>query len=176
MDEPQKRKKFNWELLVGCVVIAIALAGAGNHVATNITQNMHGRWCNCTGHTVVHSPSQESGEFLTEWEAAMFLSIDHRKFDTLVQAGELSGTYATFQVERQVWQTVDIHDMRYIRRHEDGVFSWSEAVPSGDFAITAVPIPVQEVQGNYEIIIEDHRIFSREKLANWLNSRIENGQ
>jgi len=139
-------KDFNWALFIGCCLIALALLDAGIRISNRMPQTMHGNFHGSltSGHV------SESREFLSEWDAAAFLLMGYDEFNTLLPSGELSGTYATFQVERRVW------------RLTEEVVSPSVQDPS-----MPTPMPVE-----YDIVIGDHRVFSRERLTEWLNNRI----
>ena len=147
---------FNWALLIGCFLIAGAILIVGNSVAHGVRSISHN-----VAHIPMHMPhfphSQEPGEFLRLFEASNFIGIDFDAFHAMLDAGEFSGTYAAFEVERRVyrWEGRD----RWV--HADGTFAeWPD-----------IPIsPPTE----FDIITETLRIFSREKLADWMNERIGN--
>ena len=150
------RRGFNLAIFLGCCVLAfsiymlaVSIRSAGVRIATSIphASTVH-------HHGIPLQASAPDREFMSEWEAASFLAMDHSEFARIIESGELSGTYAVFQVERELWRPADIDPDEW--RNYSG----------------AVQVPVRvEV---YDIVIGDHRVFSRERLTEWLMSRIDN--
>jgi len=146
-------QKFNWALFLGLCIVALSIFFAGRIVANQIPQTLHGSFSGSLIGGNAHF-DDSSREFMTEWAAASFIGMMQEEFAELVESGELSGTYTAFQVERQVWQRWDSAD------------TW---VIDGDVSEVARPIPME-----YEIVIVDHRVFSRERLSEWLLGRMDN--
>jgi len=143
-------QKLNWALFLGCCVVAISIFAAGQAIANRLPHTMHG---NFSGSLTSHASFDSSDrEFMSDWQAAAFIGMSWEEFESIVESGELSGTYTAFQVERQVW-----------RRWEDTT-EWIIEDPT----IPARPIPME-----YDIVTVDHRVFSRERLAEWLLSRMD---
>ncbi|MCL2620142.1 MAG: hypothetical protein FWD97_04315 [Defluviitaleaceae bacterium] len=91
---------------------------------------------------------QQDSDFLSDWQVASLLMIDINQLLEILESGELDGTFTTFQVYR-IWET---------------------PYPSWDYSNRAEAPPPPLVH-NYARV--DHRIFSRERLLGWLNSRID---
>ncbi|MCL1882904.1 MAG: hypothetical protein FWF81_04025 [Defluviitaleaceae bacterium] len=164
-------KNFNWALLIGCVIIALfvsfAIRSAADTISRHMPNSLHG---NFHGSLTSHAQS-EPREFMSLWEAANFISMNSDEFTRVLESGELSGTYTTFQVERLVW-TRNYHPFM----SEDGTFSFDYSRPVPVEPVRAGNMSIQMIGpgDTYEIVIEDHRVFSREKLTDWLNNRIQN--
>jgi hypothetical protein len=151
-EKPTQNKslKFNWALFLGCCVIALSIYSAGGRIATRIPHSLHGNLHgNFSGTLTGNNDSFQ--EFMSEWEAARFLGMSRDEFTNIVATGELSGTYTVFQVERTVWNS------------------------SGGFVVTmhgsdglAAVQPIEQ-----ETVIVDHRVFSRERLVEWLLNRMD---
>ena len=92
-------------------------------------------------------------EFMSEWEVAHFLMMSHEELERLIESGELNGIFTVFQVERTVMR----------RDSEEWIIE-----RSGNPSAIARPIPIE-----YETIMVDQRIFSRERLINWLHLRMD---
>ena len=87
-------KNFNLSLFLGCCVIGICIIIAGVIVANNLpetTRVPHG-FVITDGNT----PTSTFGEFMSAFEAALFLKIDNSDLDRLIQSGELDGTFTSF--------------------------------------------------------------------------------
>jgi hypothetical protein len=143
-------KKFNWALLIGCGIIALSLSNAMLTSAAIIGSHISS--ANGAFHGSLVGSNSEQREFMSDWEAAIFLSIGEGDLIALAESGELNGTFTTFQVERQKWHTV-------------------EPYRSGDVIVQMIP---QEVEVTYETVTTDQRVFSRRLLEAWLLSRIMN--
>jgi len=161
MEEQQTpRRNFNWALFLGCGVVALAIIIAGQSIARQIPHTLHGSMHGSFSGTLMDG--NNSSEFISEWEAATFLRLEHAEFIDLLEAGELSGTYTVFSVERMVWSAIGDFDLiEFV--HPDGRRGSIQA---------GAPMPVQERQMEYEMVIVDHRVFSRERLTEWLHERI----
>jgi hypothetical protein len=122
-------------------------------------------------------PQPEPGEFMSEWEAATFMRMNHFEFNGLLQSGELDGTYTTFQVARRVWQQPERREHFSTEDGEVGGVGISVYRPIEPFRMhDGRTIQVIPDGATYEFVTEDHKIFSREKLVDWLNNRIETAQ
>ena len=153
------RITFNWALLLGLCIIAISIFAAGRSIASHLPQTFHGHMTgSLTGGGTWDSTPRE---FMSEWEAANFLLMGHDEFNSILRTGELSGTYTIFQVERREWV--------WAQNEYGRVLHPPTPVPQLGRPVEAVPIPME-----YEIVIVDHRIFSRERLSEWLMDRIDN--
>jgi len=159
MEEQQiPRRTFNWALFLGCGVVALAIIIAGQSIARQIPHTLHGSMHGSFSGTLMDG--NNSSEFISEWEAATFLRLEHAEFTNLLESGELSGTYTVFSVERMVWSTVgDSELFEFV--HPDGRRGSIQAV---------APVPAQQIE--YEMVMVDHRVFSRERLTEWLHERI----
>ncbi|MCL1862134.1 MAG: hypothetical protein FWF78_01035 [Defluviitaleaceae bacterium] len=150
-------KKFNWSVFLGFCVAAVILSFAIANAAATISSHLSN-----AAHTIamqnnhlMHQPATQDNEFMNEWEAARFLTFSFDEFNALLQSGVLYSTYAEFEVERRVFA-----------RH-DGTM-WLPQVMSAEPAVqVAAPVPIE-----YETITGVHRVFSRERLTEWLNNRI----
>ena len=143
-----KQSNFNWALFWGCCVISLSIflsiIFAGLMIAGQMPQSLHGHFAG----TLVDGGNHPPGEFMSEWSAARFIEMTHEEFTGIIESGELSGTYTVFQVEREVWLPWDDYML------------W-------DADLATVPV-------EYEIVTVDHRVFSRERLVEWLQQRIDN--
>jgi len=145
--------KFNWALFLGLCVVALSIFFAGRTIANQAPPVIHGSF---SGSVIGNAHFDDtSREFMTEWQAANFIGMMPEEFDGIIESGELSGTYTIFQVERLAWRHV----------HSGS----TPTVGSGVSEVAAVPTPME-----YDIVIADHRVFSRERLAEWLLARIDN--
>ncbi|MCL2388120.1 MAG: hypothetical protein FWC89_11335 [Defluviitaleaceae bacterium] len=165
-------RHFNWALLLGCFAIAFGIFLAGVTIASHIPHQLSVPWHSQSFH---NQPPQhvEPQEFMTEWEAAIFLSISHFDFRTLVELGELSGTYAAFEVERRVLWPVVIGSNSDMVMYDHRIFGFAGEVIHSRLGSEIVPPRIaspHEIE--HEIVMEYHRVFSREKLTEWLNNRI----
>ena len=151
------RPRFNWAIFLGCCVLAfsiyvlaVSIRSAGVRIANSIphSSTVH-------HHTIPLQASAPDREFMSEWEAASFLTMDHSEFIRIVESGELSGTYTVFQVERELWRPVDVDPDE-----------WRD---TGGGAVQ-VPVRVEA----YDVVIDDHRVFSRERLTEWILRRMDN--
>jgi len=166
---------FNTALFLGCLVIALGIYFAGWHIANTLAHGIP--WFaigGSSGGSFQNFHTQnEPNTFMTEWEAARFLGLEweHDAFDALIESGELSGTYTAFQVERVDWHNWEgeywmwsgddyVHEMRVRESH------WEAQ------EITAPPVPVL-IPAERALIIVDHRVFSRERLTEWMMARID---
>jgi len=151
-------RNFNWALFLGCCVIALGISVAGGRIANQIPHVMHG---NFSGSFMSGTGHVQESEFMSEWQAASFLMLNQDEFSELIQSGALSGTYTVFQVERRVWQWID--EALWWQRVDDVTLYRPSPRPH------VSPIPTE-----YDIILVDHRVFSRERLTEWLINRIDN--
>lgn len=147
-------KNFNWALFIGCCLIALAILSAGMRIASHIPHNLTSHIHGFSGH--VSSTNNDHPDFMNNWQAAMYLSLDFDEFQSLVNSGELSGTYASFEVERRIW----------VRPADDTLWEVDNDAMTAARPVL-VPVPTE-----YEIVNDIHRVFSRERLAEWLNNKI----
>lgn len=149
--------KFNWPLLIGLTFIAISIFAAGHSIATRMPHTFHGHM---SGHITGGGESSAPRDFMSEWEAASFLSMNHDELLSIMRTGELNGTYTIFQVERREWFWPERGDINH----------------GNPNSVMLAPAPVfpNEVSMEYIIISSDHIVFSRERLSEWLLSRIDN--
>ena len=145
----------NIVLFLGCCVVALGIVIAGFVIAGQIPDVMHGSLHGSFSGTLVDGGGSQR-EFMSEWEAAGFLLMTIEQFRSLAESGELTGTYAVFQVERYVWEWEVLE------------FYAERAGVGSD--VGAMPVPAQVIAGT---VIEDHRVFSRERLSEWLIARME---
>jgi hypothetical protein len=144
-------RRFSWALLIGCCVIALAILDAGVRISRRIPHTMQGNF-----HGALHGAGgfAEVGEFMSDWQAASFLLMEYDTFLQLLQEGEFGGTYTVFRVEQRQWRRAVFEE--HVREAEEA----------------GRPIPVTPVPTEYDIVIVDHRIFSRARLTEWLEDRI----
>ena len=145
---------FNWALFLGLCIVALSIFITGRIIAINIPNSLHGSLHGNFSGTLMDG-SNPSREFMSEWETARFLMMSYEELELIIESGELNGTYAVFQVERNVMQSYDISGQ------------WMTI----DGGFTA-EIPFRHIE--YETIIVDQRIFSRERLVEWLLNRMDN--
>ncbi|MCL2874477.1 MAG: hypothetical protein FWE29_06075 [Defluviitaleaceae bacterium] len=149
--EFNNRPKFNWALFLGLCIVALAIYSAGVRIAAHMPHSLQGHFSGS-----LMAGSNPDREFMSEWEAAAFLSMGHDEFLSILNSGELEGTYTVFQVERMVWG-----------RPFENYDEWSVTVNRDEI----VEVPQRM---DYDIVTADHRIFSRERLTEWLLHRIDN--
>jgi len=169
-NQQKPQSKFNWALLLGCCVIALAIGSVGNDIS-----NAAGRMNFQQQHVpfVQHQP-EPPREFMSQWDVAHFLMMDYAEVVALIESGELAGTYAVFQVERAFWRPV-----LDIETHDSGVDGneasalWRTYPSPNSVQVAPVPArPFHEAEIVSEVVVVDHRIFSRALLTRWLNDRI----
>jgi len=155
----------SWALLLGCCVIALGIFLAGGRVADRIPHSMHGSFHGIFN-TESHMP--EPQDFMSSWSAAQFLQLQQEQLMSLVAAGELAGTYTVFQVEERMW----LDSWHF---HEDSGWGRSIVAPPTAVQVDAwgnvAPVPVQ--QQEYEMVLTNVYVFSRERLTEWLMARID---
>jgi len=152
-------KRFNWALLLGCCAIALSIYIVGNNIANRIPHTMHGSF-----HGSLMDGSVNEQEFMSEWQAALFLTIDYETLNRLVEAGELAGTYTIFQEYRVVWHT----PAWWYADDGERQLRMEQMEQSGMAPMPVVPVP-QEA----EWVLFDTRVFSRERLTEWLLNRMD---
>ena len=157
--EKKKVQSFNTALFLGCCIMALSILISAIVIANNLPNSLHGNLHgNLTGTFIDGGGSFR--EFMSEWEAARFLGLWHEDLESIIESGELSGTYTIFQVERNIM-------VGYSRE-------WSTA--DDVFGVAGAVSPVVEPPPLvWETVIVDHRVFSRERLTEWLLERM-NGQ
>ena len=151
--EKKKAQSFNTALFLGCCIMALSILISSIVIANNLPNSLHGNLHgNLTGTFIDGGDSFR--EFMSEWEAARFLGLWHEDLESIIESGELSGTYTIFQVERNIMVA---YSGEWITDHR---------------VAHAVVEPRPLV---WETVIVDHRVFSRERLTEWLLERM-NGQ
>jgi len=166
MGEHSKGGGFNWALLIGCFAIALGIFLAGGRIADRIPHSMHGSF---HGNFSTGTHFSEPREFMSEWEAASFVMMGQAQFNALIQSGELQGTYTVFQVEEQQWHWDDQwHFVEGAWSREVQVFPPAISVDASGWTTPMPPRPME-----YEMVIVDLRVFSRERLTAWLMERID---
>ena len=143
-----RRPGFNLALFLGLCVVALSIFLAGSNIANNIPQSLHGHFSGNFSGSFADSSSNQ--EFMSEWLAASFLGLSPDEFAALIDSGELSGTYAVFQVERMIFRPWD----------------------GSERAFTSPGIAEAPVRIEYDTVLMYHRIFSRERLSQWLLERM----
>ena len=144
-------KQFNSGLFWGLCVVAVAILWAGNNIANSQWRNQNWGWHNHNmhGNLTAHFVDQYlNREFMNTSEAASFLGFFESEFITLVEDGQLNGTYVTFEMQRARWEYQPNYarfgdQMRYIGSY-------------------------RTVYGPYDL-----RLFSREKLTQWMLAQFE---
>jgi len=167
---PPQQKSPGLFIFLGCCVIAIGIFAAGNSVANRIPHSLHGNFhgnfsAGMTGFA-------EPGEFMGVWEAARFIGLhDAEHVNILVRDGELAGTYTVFQVEERHWRSGDVFwdtqtglSIQQVHPPAVRVDAW------GGVSEVAVPTLME-----YDIVLVDMYIFSRERLTEWMMTRIDTG-
>ena len=150
--ENKPKQTFNIALFLGLCVVAISIFAAAQSLAGRMPFMLHGNFTSQIHGS--HTTDFLQNEFLSQWEAASFLRLDSTEFMSLLETGELTGTYTVFVVEREEW----VWD-----RPIDGVNPVDRPVPVR---------PIEERMLANTVTVE-HRIFSRERLVEWLQERID---
>jgi len=145
---------FNWAVFLGLCVVAASIFFAANRIANSMPHMLHG---NFSGSLISHDMSDP--DFMSEWQAAGFLRLDHDDFTRLLETGALAGTYTAFETTRLAWVPISVED--FITEVRRGEFQASQATPA--------PEPHE-----FEWITEYQRLFSRERLTAWLHDRMNN--
>jgi len=156
LEMPERRSMFkgiNWGLFLGFCVVAISIYLAGTRIAERIPHSLHGNLHGSFSGTLVDGGGGSRSEFMSEWEVASFLRMSHDEFERLVGRGELEGTYTVFTVERTVMRVPTVDGARDVQVHG---------------GIVERPIFIE-----YETITVDQRVFSRERVYEWLMARID---
>jgi len=144
----ESASKLNLALFFGLCVIAISILIVGFFIARRIPQTLHG---NFSG--MLMDGSVAVREFMTdEWEVAGFIGIWEEDLIALIESGELDGTFTVFEVERTVFD-----------------FDFDRWALESDEPIQ-VPAPtINEGETTTEYL----RVFSRERLKDWLLARMD---
>ncbi len=84
-------KKFNWSLVVGCLILAVAVILASQ----GIMEAIRTAPTSAVPHVldINNHDSTAFGDFLHEYEAAEYLKIDADTLDTWIASGALNGTF-----------------------------------------------------------------------------------
>ena len=139
---------LNLALLLGLCAIAISILIVGALIARRIPQQILG---NFSGMLVNENVAVH--EFMTdEWEVARFIGIWEEDLVALVESGELDGTFTVFEVERTVF---DFDFDQWTLESNEPVEIPAPAISEG------------------ETTTEYLRVFSRERLKDWLLARMD---
>ena len=94
---------FNTALFLGCCVIATSILLASSFISEQIPTVLQG---NLNGNFSIISNDAVStaGKFMSEWEAANFLTLSRETLELLINSGELAGTYTIFEGEERVFR------------------------------------------------------------------------
>ena len=143
-------KSFNVALFLGCCTIALSIVITGQAIAQRIPDSLYGNLNGSFSGTLMDSNNgYSSREFMSDWEAASFLMLSIDELEYIIESGEFDGMYTILQTERTV------------------AVSYDKVINENGIA---------EERVEYDTLPFDHRIFSREKLTEWLLGRIDNGQ
>ncbi|MCL2279214.1 MAG: hypothetical protein FWC20_07400 [Oscillospiraceae bacterium] len=149
----ESASKLNLALLFGLCVIAISILIVGFFIARRIPQTLHG---NFSG--MLMDGGVAVREFMTdEWEVASFIGIWEEDLIALIESGELDGTFTVFEVERTVFdfdQWSLEPDQRSLESNEP------------------IQVPTPTINEG-ETTTEYLRVFSRERLKDWLLARMD---
>jgi len=149
--------QWNKSILLGCTLIALALiigaVSAANTVGDKIAWNLGAAASHVPGSFTVHSGDQAGSEYLSEWEAAVYIRLDYDAFVKMLDQGKLNGTYVEFAVEKLVYDEEAYQTLSPVQE--------GNATPPVE---TAAP-PVIRVPG-----VE--RVFVRTKLDEWMLGQI----
>lgn len=87
-------KNFNLALFLGCCVISIGIVIAGILISTNMprTPTIPGSFNINDGDGAIGF-----GDYISEYEAAVFLKLEHEKLTALMNDGKLYGTYTVLE-------------------------------------------------------------------------------
>jgi len=151
-ESPSIFRGFNWGLFLGFCVVAVSIYMAGSLIAGRMPASLHGQLHGNFSWSLVDGGGGLQSEFMSEWQAAHFLMIPHENLERLIEAGELVGIYTVFTVEH---------------RERRPVVGRSEVMSDGT-VLKEVPMPTE-----YDIVLVEQRVFSRERLAEWLLARID---
>ena len=99
-------QNFGFSLFLGCCVVALGIIIAGLIIARQIPDTLHGSLHGSFSGTLMDG-ADSPREFMSKWEAARFLMMTYEQLGSLIDSGELNGTYAVFQVEEHVWRMVE---------------------------------------------------------------------
>lgn len=124
---------------------------AGFMISRSMPDSFHGSLHGSFSRTLTES-GDSFREFMSEWEVASFLGLLHEEFESLIETGELRGTYTGFQVERNVWRPL-------------------QPAPEAQVGSGGVAAAPQRIEN--DTVIVDQRVFSREKLTEWLLGRMD---
>ena len=143
---------LNGLLILGFCLIALIIHISSLRIAESIPHSIHGHFSGS-----LTSGDSFTSEFMDEWSASLFVGLSDQEFADIIASGELRGTYTTFHVERTVW-------LPWEDGEDEGLSSIIGNIPE--------PAPPQHV--HYDIVLVEHRVFSRERLTEWLLRRIDN--
>jgi len=163
--------RFNWALFLGCCVVALSIVSAGHTIANRIPHTLMG---SLTGTLASGTGAAVSQDFLSHWEAPSFLRMEPSDFDDLLESGALEGTYASFQTYRTVIIRSDINTVPGAPTPAPRVFYSSDAAVLDSWMVERAGLG-EGALFETETIIYNHRVFSRERLTEWLHNRMEGG-
>jgi hypothetical protein len=143
---------FNLSLFLGCGLIALSILIAGLVIARKMPDSLHGNLSGSFSGVLTDGSGSSAREFMSEWEAAAFLTIPYDDFMVIAESGELDGVFAVFEVHRT--------ELRAWHEHVE------QAAGGGP---SEIELP-QRVE--YVTILTKQRVFSREKLAEWVLGRM----
>lgn len=85
-------KNFNLSLFLGCCIISIGIVIAGLLIAYHLPPVISGSFSG-----TITDGTPQFGDYLSEYEASAFLSMNTNDFIIFIQSGELQGTYTVIQ-------------------------------------------------------------------------------
>jgi len=189
MENESINKSSKRALFFGLCILAVSIYFASSNIASSMSHITFGSFP--MPHIIQNTPTEPS-EFMTDWQAANFLSINEHQLISLIEAGELQGTYTIMEIEQINWWWPDDHFNRGHFYQEQDPFA-REGQGGGGGIATVAP-PPRQVQymyhsldlnltmfdygmpyygAEYEIVLVDHRLFSRERLAQYMLDRID---
>ena len=86
-------KKFNWSVVLGCLIISIGIVVAGFSISRVIETKVFDSAVPGS-FDIYNSDVASYGDFLEEHEAVMYLRMNEETFGELLQSGKLDGTFA----------------------------------------------------------------------------------
>ena len=143
------RPTFNAALFLGLCFVAVSIIISANIIGNRIPHTLHGNLHGNLHSTAIDNTNNDR-EFMSEWQAATFLGMHHEDFIQLIEAGELTGTYFSFPVYRYIW---GMSREEFVTEFRDD-YNMPRQIPEPERTLTY------------------HRVFSRERLTEWMNNRI----
>ena len=95
-------KNFNLAMFLGCCIISLGIVIAGSIIANRIGHLHFPMFPGSLSVTTFDGSGTDSGsdEFMSLWETRAFLRLSETQLDTLIQSGELTGTYTILQGQK----------------------------------------------------------------------------